>query len=139
MKLIKKLAIQRLQQIILENPNLVRNDSNHSMSDCIRDLVKREPTKGMSLPSQLLTKDDIERIAREFTSPKKDHTKGDHPQCDPAILDQLDFKRKQSLYFRTDEEKAQMLASTVQRTCAYFNIRARAVITSVNVLGQRIR
>jgi hypothetical protein len=138
-KLIKKLAVQRLQQILLENPSLLQNSTNHSLAGCLNDVIKQESSKGMSLPSQLLTKEDIERIARDFTSsPRKE--KGDQQKSgDVAGLDHLDFKSKQSLYFRTDEEKAVLMASTVQRTCAYLNIRARAVITPVNLLGQNIR
>lgn len=68
--LIKMLAYQRLQQILTQ-----RNETSDKVTEkvVIETIELEVPVKTIPLPSQLLTKDDIERIAREFTSPKRDY------------------------------------------------------------------
>uniref|UniRef100_A0A8D8GSH5 PHD finger protein 12 n=4 Tax=Culex pipiens TaxID=7175 RepID=A0A8D8GSH5_CULPI len=68
---IKLLAFQRLQQILTQ-----RSETSAKVPEkvIIETIKSEEPVKTIPLPSQLLTKDDIERIAREFTSPKRDYT-----------------------------------------------------------------
>ncbi|XP_035776337.1 PHD finger protein 12-like [Anopheles albimanus] len=68
--LVRLLAIQRLKQILDEHPSCVDKNatSGTTRSASIERLSQQEDLKKMPLPSELLTKDDIERIAREFTS-----------------------------------------------------------------------
>ncbi|XP_049535294.1 PHD finger protein 12 [Anopheles darlingi] len=69
--LVRLLAVQRLKQIIAEHPSYVNKtgSSDCTRNDSIERLSQQEDLKKIPLPSELLTKDDIERIAREFTNP----------------------------------------------------------------------
>uniref|UniRef100_A0A182QMV5 PHD finger protein 12 n=1 Tax=Anopheles farauti TaxID=69004 RepID=A0A182QMV5_9DIPT len=68
---INVLALQRFQQLIADHPDcLVTSTSNGatvSPKDSIETLCQNDDLKKMPLPSELLTKEDIERIANEFT------------------------------------------------------------------------
>uniref|UniRef100_A0A182N626 PHD finger protein 12 n=1 Tax=Anopheles dirus TaxID=7168 RepID=A0A182N626_9DIPT len=68
---IRLLALQRIQQLIADHPEcLVSSTSNGtsaSQKDSIESLCQNDDLKKMPLPSELLTKEDIERIASEFT------------------------------------------------------------------------
>uniref|UniRef100_A0A8W7PT79 PHD finger protein 12 n=1 Tax=Anopheles coluzzii TaxID=1518534 RepID=A0A8W7PT79_ANOCL len=69
--LIKLLAVQRMQQLIAEHPDLLVSSTSNGTTheEAIAQLCQSEDDlKKMPLPSELLTKDDIERIAREFTA-----------------------------------------------------------------------
>lgn len=80
--LIKMLAFQRLQQILMENPKVVNRYQNDTAATAIQEILLPTINTNMPLPSELLTKEDIDRIARQFTcdetidsrspSPKKD-------------------------------------------------------------------
>lgn len=68
--LIKTLALQRLQQIIHDNPKVVFQLQQQSLSRSIQEaLIRPAPTKYMVMPSELLSRDDVERISRMFASP----------------------------------------------------------------------
>uniref|UniRef100_A0A182K1R6 PHD finger protein 12 n=1 Tax=Anopheles christyi TaxID=43041 RepID=A0A182K1R6_9DIPT len=69
--LIKLLAVQRMQQLIAEHPDLLVSSTSNgtTQKQAIAQLCQNEDDlKKMPLPSELLTKEDIERIAREFTA-----------------------------------------------------------------------
>ncbi|XP_058129255.1 PHD finger protein 12 isoform X2 [Anopheles coustani] len=68
--LIRLLAVQRMQQIIADNPALVRNAAQNTTEEgtTVAQFNQQDDRRQMPLPSELLTKDDIERIAREFTA-----------------------------------------------------------------------
>jgi hypothetical protein len=69
MSLIKLLAFQRIQQILAENPVLVDKYHNRTAAKAIRELIQKEPKRNnLLLPSELLTKEDIAKIARKFTA-----------------------------------------------------------------------
>lgn len=152
--LIKMLAFQRLQQILHENPKLVAKYQQQSTAIAIRDALMRQPQRNMPLPSQLLTKDDIARIAREFTSPQKDgsiaRTRSPSPirYFDDANSDSKRIKLDR-LYcangngfedVRTDEEKAHEITTRLEEPILHSKIRARAVIIPVGDIlsGKRL-
>uniref|UniRef100_A0A182M3N8 PHD finger protein 12 n=1 Tax=Anopheles culicifacies TaxID=139723 RepID=A0A182M3N8_9DIPT len=67
--LIRLLAIQRFQQFIAEHPEcLPTSNVTAVQKEAIEQMCQSSDLRKMPLPSQLLTKEDIERIAREFTS-----------------------------------------------------------------------
>uniref|UniRef100_A0A182JH80 PHD finger protein 12 n=1 Tax=Anopheles atroparvus TaxID=41427 RepID=A0A182JH80_ANOAO len=65
--LIRLLAVQRMQQIIADNPKLVRATLATEDGTTVEQLSQQDDRRKMPLPSELITKEDIERIAREFT------------------------------------------------------------------------
>lgn len=159
--LIKLLAFQRLQQILEDNPDIVGKYQHESTAIAIRDALCRNPPKrNMPLPSQLLTKEDIERIAREFTSPQKDGSISiggtavvATTPCDDSIdtqnrsnpiqyFDDIERKRIKldEMYyaangfdeFRSDEEKAIEIAARLENPIKHSKIRARAVVIPVS-------
>lgn len=161
MPLIKLLAFQRLQQIVNDNPHIVEKYQHESTSVAIRDALCRNPPKrNIPLPSQLLTKADIERIAREFTSPQKDgHLVGssgdsgsdcgggngnhDYDSKDNVInsLNCLNSKipKLEPMHYangvdecRSDEEKAMEVAVRLEMPIKHSKIRARAVLVPVS-------
>ncbi|XP_055596952.1 PHD finger protein 12 isoform X2 [Uranotaenia lowii] len=68
---IHKLALERLQQLISSQDDK-RRDKKTTVEVLSAYLEKNENDPSINLPSQLITKDDIERIARDFTSPKRE-------------------------------------------------------------------
>ncbi|XP_035900452.1 PHD finger protein 12 [Anopheles stephensi] len=71
--LIRLLAVQRMQQLIADHPEFLvsSSTSNGSSAAAQKEAIEQmcqmdEDLKKMPLPSELLTKDDIERIARDF-------------------------------------------------------------------------
>ncbi|XP_053670092.1 PHD finger protein 12 [Anopheles nili] len=75
--LIRLLALQRMQQLIVDYPDIVQSSSDNetNRSEIIKQLSQNDDLKKMPLPSQLLTKEDIERIAREFTTANGNNAK----------------------------------------------------------------
>ncbi|XP_058821090.1 PHD finger protein 12 [Topomyia yanbarensis] len=133
--LIKMLAYQRLQQIMAQSSDKIEKDGNNSIKS-IRKIVKiEEPAKSMPLPSQLLTKDDIERIAREFTSPKREYeVSDDHALSLPSPLIKQEIKEnKPNAVAKTQEQKLVLLTENLVKYATYQDIRARAVVTPVDV------
>ncbi|XP_055642421.1 PHD finger protein 12 [Toxorhynchites rutilus septentrionalis] len=136
--LIQKLAYQRLQQILSHKTN---KDKNTVSDDCssaksIEEIIQTDPSiKSMPLPSQLLTRDDIERIAREFTSPKRENEIVDttnNASCPPSPM--AGFKRKKpDSVVDTIQAKLCILSTNLKYTMSHMDIRARAVITPVDV------
>lgn len=64
---IKRLALAQLQQILKESPELVTKYQNENANKAIKDALKAKPVK-MTLPSQMLSKDDIAKIAEQFAN-----------------------------------------------------------------------
>lgn len=64
---IKELAFRQLQQILSENSDLVAKCQADTANKAIKEALKSMPIK-ITLPSQLLTSDDIARIAQQFAS-----------------------------------------------------------------------
>lgn len=138
--LIKLLAFQRLQQIILENPILVDRYQEETATKEIREALMK-PTQSMLLPSQMLSKDDIERIAKQFASPSASnfgHEQTPSPSGGSSASVNSE-KLKQDLQFyqrcndesRSDEEKAKAIAARLEQPILRSKIRARAVVTPV--------
>uniref|UniRef100_A0A1Q3F1W2 PHD finger protein 12 n=1 Tax=Culex tarsalis TaxID=7177 RepID=A0A1Q3F1W2_CULTA len=140
--LIKMLAYQRLQQILAQ-----RNETSANVPEkvIIETIKSEEPVKAIPLPSQLLTKDDIERIAREFTSPKRDYglladISQSHP---PSIPPPSPLKVEQPKPNDDDDPRAavekvqnkvvQLTKSLEMGQTNNNTIRVRAVLTPVDV------
>lgn len=123
LSLIKLLAFQRLQEILMENPNLLNKKSNDMKS--INEICNSSPIMNMPLPSQLLSKEDIEKIAREFGSSQSD--------CeDENQFNSNNLIKKEFYYPESEQEKAQKFATTIQLKVKDSKIRARAVIVPVD-------
>lgn len=122
LSLIKLLAFQRLQEIVMENPNLLSKKSNDSKS--INEICKSSPIMNMPLPSQLLSKEDIAKIAREFGSSHSDFE-------DENEFNSINSIKKESFYPESEQERAQQFATNIQRKMKDSKIRARAVIVPV--------
>lgn len=71
-------------------------------------------------PSQLLTKDEIERISREFTSPQK-----------PDDVSETTIKEEIAEPKLTDEQ-VRMVTLDLEKAMAQTKIRTRAVLVPVN-------
>lgn len=131
--LIKILAYQRLQQILAQSSEPASDFSART----IRELVKSEkPAKSTPLPSQLLTKDDIERIAREFTSPRRDYNAAETASAagvvSPIKVEPKDDKQSQ-MNPETNEQKIFLMAKNLEKHVNNIDIRVRAVVTPVDV------
>lgn len=122
LSLIKLLAFQRLQEIVMENPNLLSKKSNDSKS--INEICKSSPIMNMPLPSQLLSKEDIAKIAREFGSSHSDFE-------DENEFNSINSIKKESFNPESEQERAQQFATNIQRKMKDSKIRARAVIVPV--------
>lgn len=137
--LIKQLAFRQLQEILYENPDLVRQYQEESTAKAILQALIKKPVRNVPLPSQLLTKEDIERISREFTSPNKDGRIDRSPS--PRIYaDEFETKRIKIEDcmtangfddFRSTEQKAVDVANLLLQPMRDSKIRARAILTPV--------
>lgn len=146
MSLVKMLALQRLQQIIDENPAIVeRNDEKRTKigEECKKVEIVRP------LPSQLLTKADIERIAKQFCSPDKGADGGGDGVSNEDDGDKLMYpgyfeaedKYKpgmdENLPMRVaqmnggEESRFQNFVHWLERPIAASKIRCRAIVTPV--------
>lgn len=137
--LIRQLAFRQLQEIIYENPDLVRQYQEESTGKAILQALLKKPVRNVSLPSQLLTKEDIERISREFTSPNKDGIIDRSPSPTNNI-DGFESKRIKLEDctmsngfddFRSNGEKAMEVANLLLQPMRDSKIRARAILTPV--------
>lgn len=136
--LIKMLAYQRLQQILAQSRELVEKPSSDLSAKTIRELIKPEkPSKSTPLPSQLLTKDDIERIAREFTSPRRDYNTAEIAANVPGVLSPVKLEPKEEKLKQkepeTNEEKIFIMTQNLEKHVNNADIRVRAVVTPVDV------
>lgn len=146
--LIKLLALQRLQQIIADHPNVVQRYQEEATNRAIQAALARQTTinnnNQMAMPSQLLTKDDIERIARKFANTSSSLTAiGGSAECrTPSPIpttDSVESKRIKlnQLYcnafdeLQTNEDKAKAIALRLEAPIMESKIRARAILTPV--------
>ncbi|XP_065095077.1 uncharacterized protein LOC135716699 [Ochlerotatus camptorhynchus] len=135
--LIKILAYQRLQQILAQSSEVLQKPSSEFSARTIRELMKSEkPAKSTPLPSQLLTKDDIERIAREFTSPRRDYNAAETVNAagvvSPTKVEPKEEKKSQKEP-ETNEQKIFLMAQNLEKHVNNIDIRVRAVVTPVDV------
>lgn len=137
--LIRQLAFRQLQEILYENPDLVRQYQEESTGKVILQALLNKPVRNVPLPSQLLTKEDIERISREFTSPNKDG----RIDRSPSPINNIDeFENKRIKLedcmisngfddFRSNGEKALQVANLLLEPMRNSKVRARAILTPV--------
>lgn len=134
---IKRLALAQLQQIIRESPDLVTKYQNENANKAIKDALKAKPMK-ITLPSQLLSKDDIARIAEQFANnSSSDESDGNdrayagvgHPVA-PMPQDSLCFSNGFE-NIMDDKERALAIARRLEKPLRESKIRARAVLTPV--------
>lgn len=141
LSLIKLLALQRLQQIMAEHPDVVAQYQEETANRTIHAALVRQPN-AMAMPSQLLTKDDIERIARKFAAAGSNESsqaaecRSPSPTADAATeskrikIDQL-YCSNGFDELKTDEDKANAIALRLETPLMQMKIKARAVLTPV--------
>lgn len=138
--IIKHLALAQLQQILKDSPELVAKYQNENANKAIKDALKAKPIK-ITLPSQLLSKDDIAKIAEQFTidSSSDDCVVNDmayagvgHPiQPLPQLNEQHICYRNGFESICDDRERALAIAKRLEKPLRQSKVRARAVLTPV--------
>lgn len=137
---IKRLALAQLQLILKECPELVTKYQHENANKAIKDALKAKPVK-MTLPSQLLSKDDIAKIAEQFANkPTSDENDG----SDPAYagvkhpITPMPDTNTDTFYYATgfehimdDNERALAIAQRLKKPIQESKVRARAVLTPV--------
>lgn len=152
--LIKQLAFQQLQQILSENPELIGKYQMETANKAIKNALTIKPKK-IILPSQLLTKEDIARIAQEFLSPEKpNRNKGDeHDELNEDAMKDVKypvfpfkpppadgiFYTNGINHIQDEFELARAIAERLERPLFESKIRARAVLTPVDDILRRER
>ncbi|XP_031626083.1 PHD finger protein 12 [Contarinia nasturtii] len=138
---IKRLALVQLQQILKESPDLVAKYQNEHADKAIKDALKAKPVK-ITLPSQILSKSDIAKIAQQFAS---DSSSSDECENnDPAFagvghpippFPKLDVR---TFFYANgfenipdDKERALAIAKRLEKPLFESKVRARAVLTPV--------
>lgn len=137
--LIRQLAFRQLQEILYENPDLVRQYQEESAGKAILKALLNKPVRNVPLPSQLLTKEDIERISREFTSPNKDGRTERSPSPNNNIdaFENKRIKLEDGMMsngfddFRSNGERAMEIANLLLEPMKHSKVQARAVLTPV--------
>lgn len=129
--LIKLLALQRLQQLVNHNPDVVNRFRNRTIADEIRTAIQKDPQKSMVLPSQLLKKEDIERIAREFSGVESEPNENLAETLDPNVSEQANGN---GISINNEDDVAGRIINEDNS-----QIRARAAITPLNDLLQNYR
>lgn len=151
--LIKLLALQRLQQILDEHPNIIKQLRNEDKKISIKEECDKYKPSKMVLPSQLLSKEDIARIALQFASPPKD---GENiiikDLIKPLASDEEENKENVVLgvgeahqFFvpdvnvpKTEAEKIREFVLKMEKPILESNIRCRAVLTPIeNIFHER--
>lgn len=140
---IKRLALAQLQQILKESPEMVTKYQNDSANKAIREALKAKPVK-MTLPSQLLSKDDIAKIAEKFTNGidhQSDHESDGidaayagvaHPIPPPPQLNTMAYYNATGFeHIQDDNERALAIAKRLEKPLRESKIRARAVLVPV--------
>lgn len=137
---IKRLAFAQLQQILKDSPEMVTKYQNENANKAIKDALKAKPVK-ITLPSQLLSKDDIAKIAKQFAG----NVSSDEGECnDPAyagvghpVSPLPQFNTETYCYangfenIANDNERALAIAKRLEKPLRESKIRARAVLTPV--------
>lgn len=137
--LIRQLAFRQLQEILHENPDLIRQYQEESTGKAIMQALLNKPVRNVPLPSQLLTKEDIERISREFTSPNKDGRvdRSPSPINNTDAFENKRIKLEDCMMsngfddYRSNAEKALDVANLLLEPMRDSKIRARAILTPV--------
>lgn len=143
--LIKKLAYQRLQQLVEDHPEIVVQYQNRTAAKRIRELTQRETLSAVEhtppVPSEVLSPTDVRRLCIMFTGEtssilaQPNSVNEDIPQLHPALAtaaaivaaDEEEQKYTPRLY--TEQEKAYEIATRLELKLLRRKIRARAVIT----------
>lgn len=144
--LIKKLAYQRLKQLVQEHPEIVFQYQNRTAAKRVRELtqspqIDREISTSIA-PSQILSPTDVRRLCLMFTgetssilAQPNSATDNDLPQLHPALATAAaivaadEEEQKYIPRERTDQEKAFEIASRLELKLLRRKIRARAVLT----------
>lgn len=142
-EVIKRLALAQLQQILKESPDLVTKYQHENANKAIKEALKAKPVK-ITLPSQLLSRDDIAKIAEQFVN---NNSSSDESEAhDPAYagvghpvapLPQLSTGTETYCYTNgfenilDDQERALAIARRLEKSLKTSKVRARAVLTPV--------
>lgn len=149
--LIKKLAYQRLQQLVQEHPEIVVQYQNRTAAKRIRELTNQplqtttpnEPSAPITVvPSQVLSPTDVRRLCIMFTGETSSilaqpstASDSDLPQLHPALATAAaivaadEEEQKYVPRIRSDQEKAYEIATRLELKLLRRKIRARAVLT----------
>ncbi|XP_050079318.1 PHD finger protein 12 [Anopheles maculipalpis] len=151
--LIKLLAVQRMQQLIADHPEFLVSSSTSSGSSTAiqKEAIERmchedEDLRKMPLPSELLTKDDIERIAREFALANNGSMGKDYKLGKDALAQtRLDTGKMKKPLMKQDVSDATVTTSSAKKDglmeltnrivhqAQHLQIRVRAALTWVNL------
>lgn len=138
--LVQALAVQRLQQIIYDNPEMARQIHLQSTAIAIQEALIRPPTKNMMLPSELLSRDDVERISRMFSGvdaanqnpqPTQQLQNGYHDENKRIKLED-DYYRNVIDDLQTEKEKVHEITVRLTEPIRQSKVRARAVLIPVS-------
>lgn len=146
--LIKKLAYQRLQQLIQEHPEIVVQYQNRTATKRIKRLTEQpsqqseQQTNQLIVPSKILSPTDVRRLCIMFTGETSSIlaqpslvSDNDLPQLHPALATAAaivaadEEEQKYMPRCRTDQEKAYEIATRLELKLLRRKIRARAVLT----------
>lgn len=147
---IRQLAFQQLQQILSENTDLVARYQTETANNAIKDALRIKPKK-ITLPSQMLSKEDIAKIAQEFVSPEKtiaapmengwaDDEGAKYPVLpfQPPPADGILYTNGLN-HIGDEMEMARAIAHRLERPLFESKVRARAVLTPVDDILRRKR
>lgn len=156
---IKELAFRQLQQILSENGDLVAKCQADTANKAIKEALKSMPIK-ITLPSQLLTSDDIARIADQFASASSSSdtendddalaaaaatndtsaTNGINHSHVPLVATAPQLMQLNGFdHLESDTEKALAIARRLEQPLRESKVRARAVLTPVTDILEGIR
>lgn len=136
MAIIKRLALRQLQQVLHDNPDLVtRLQTERANKEIYNELKMKQ--KEIKLPSQLLSRNDIKKIARQLAlsdSSDLSETSFDEneqkPDIKPLTVNNILYTNGLD-HIEGDTEKALVIARRLEKPIAMSKIRARAVLTPV--------
>lgn len=138
---IKELAFRQLQQILSENTDLVAKYQTETANKAIKDALKVKPIK-ITLPSQLLSTEDIAKIAEQFansSSSENEIGEDNEPRTNGCSNDLRVPKTCVNVcytngfeHIQSDSEKAMEIARRLETPLHESKIRARAVLTPVD-------
>lgn len=136
--LIRKLATRQLCQILNENSELLTKCHAETANMAIRDALRAIPIK-LKLPSQLLSTQEIARIAEQFANSSSSSDTDDDFELFPRITHPPDIYENNFAHLNTDEDKAMAIAKRLEEPLRESRIRARAVLTPINeiIIGKR--
>lgn len=138
---IKKLAFIQLQKILKESPDIVVKYQNESANNFIKAALSKEPV-AIILPSQLLSKEEIARISRQFddsSSTAESDENNDsayagvsHPiSPSPRLMPECRVYSNGLENIQDDNVRALTIARRLEKPLRESKIRARAVLTPV--------